>query len=63
MNMGLFSLLGVVFITLKILGHITWPWLWVTAPIWGPLAMCIVFFFLTGSAVMMSSLFAGKKGY
>lgn len=26
--------LGFVFITLKLCGVISWPWIWVTAPIW-----------------------------
>lgn len=34
-----FSLLVVLFIGLKLTGHITWPWLWVLAPIWVPLAI------------------------
>ena len=37
------GLLGVVFVTLKLLGYITWSWWWVTAPFWGPLAIAIVF--------------------
>lgn len=28
------GLLGVVFVTLKLLGYITWSWWWVTAPFW-----------------------------
>jgi hypothetical protein len=31
-------LLGLLFVTLKVTGHISWPWLWVTMPFWlGPL--------------------------
>lgn len=63
MNISLFGLLGIVFIVLKILGHITWPWLWVTAPIWGPLAIALIFLAVTGSALLLAALFAGKKGY
>jgi hypothetical protein len=33
------GLLGVAFIVLKLLGKISWPWLWVLAPIWGPIAL------------------------
>lgn len=36
---GFFGLLAIVFITLKLLGVITWSWWWVLAPIWGPLAV------------------------
>ena len=31
-GIGLAGILGVVFITLKLTGHITWSWLWVLAP-------------------------------
>lgn len=30
------TLLAIVFITLKLTGNISWPWLWVLAPIWAP---------------------------
>lgn len=35
-GIGFFGLLGVLFIALKLTGHITWSWLWVLAPIWAP---------------------------
>ena len=35
------GLLGVVFVTLKLLGHITWSWWWVTAPFWAPAAFAL----------------------
>lgn len=35
---GLF-LLFLVFLALKLTGYITWSWWWVTAPLWGPLAL------------------------
>lgn len=28
------SLLTLLFIGLKLSGHITWPWVWVLSPIW-----------------------------
>jgi hypothetical protein len=31
----------IVFLVLKLIGTITWPWLWVTAPLWVPLAALI----------------------
>lgn len=33
-GVGLPSLLAVLFIGLKLTGHITWPWLWVLSPLW-----------------------------
>ena len=35
-GIGFMGLLAIVFITLKLLGVITWSWWWVTAPLWGP---------------------------
>lgn len=37
-GIGVLGLLGVVFVTLKLLGIIDWSWWWVTAPFWGGLA-------------------------
>ena len=38
-GIGFLSLLGIVFITLKLCNVITWSWWWVTAPLWGGLAL------------------------
>lgn len=38
-GIGFFGLLGVAFIVLKLCGVINWSWWWVTAPIWGSLAL------------------------
>jgi hypothetical protein len=36
------GILGLIFITLKLTGHITWSWLWVLAPFWIPLGILIL---------------------
>ncbi len=33
-SMPVLSILGVVFIVLKLTGHIDWSWWWVLAPFW-----------------------------
>lgn len=33
-GIGFVGLLTVVLITLKLLGFISWPWIWVLAPLW-----------------------------
>lgn len=33
-GIGFTGLLTIVFITLKLLGFITWSWVWVLSPIW-----------------------------
>lgn len=38
---GFLTLLGLVFITLKLCGVIAWSWWWVTLPLWGGLALLI----------------------
>ena len=35
------SLLFLVFLTLKLTGHITWSWWYVTMPLWGGLAIVL----------------------
>lgn len=39
MKASFFTLLGLIFITLKLCGVITWSWWWVTAPLWGGFAL------------------------
>ena len=41
-GVGLFGLLGVAFVVLRLVGVIDWPWWAVTAPIWAPLAVAFV---------------------
>ncbi len=38
-GIGFCGLLAIVFITLRLLDVIDWPWLWVLAPIWIPLVI------------------------
>ena len=35
------SLLGLLFIGLKLAGIIAWPWVWVLAPFWIPLGLAV----------------------
>lgn len=43
-GIGLAGALGLLFVALKLTGHIAWPWLWVTAPFWIPLALVVLVF-------------------
>jgi hypothetical protein len=36
------TLLGVLFIGLKLTGHINWSWWWVTLPFWGGIVLVIL---------------------
>lgn len=42
-------LLGVAFIILKLLGEITWPWIWVLAPFWGLFALVLALAIVAGA--------------
>jgi len=41
-NIGFPGLLALVFITLKLIGKISWSWWWVLSPIWIPLALFVL---------------------
>jgi hypothetical protein len=57
-GVGALGLLGIIFITLKLLGVINWSWWWVTAPFWAGLAIVSVFFMLFFAGVLIA---AAKK--
>lgn len=48
---GLF-LLGLLFVGLKLSGHITWSWWLVTMPFWVGIAMLIAFILFIGLGVL-----------
>lgn len=53
-SIGIFGILGIVFITLKLTEVITWSWVWVLAPFWMPLGIALsvfLIFFLATLAV------------
>lgn len=50
---NLFTTLGLIFIVLKLLGVITWSWLWVLSPFWIP--------FIIGIILVILSIIFGKK--
>lgn len=41
-GVGFGGLLGLIFIVLKLCKVINWPWIWVLAPIWIPLALILL---------------------
>lgn len=45
-GIGLDIILFVVFLILKLTGHIDWSWWWVTSPLWIPIAIVIAFIIL-----------------
>lgn len=55
-GIGFVGLLTIVFITLKLIGYITWSWWWVLAPIW--IGFLIGIFILV---VVIGIAFAAEK--
>ncbi|CAK6604950.1 unknown function [Klebsiella phage vB_Kpn_K1PH164C1] len=49
MKMGICSVLGLIFVTLKLTGVIAWSWLWVLLPFWGPIVVGVVLVFLVAA--------------
>lgn len=52
-GVSLLTVLGIVFIVLKLTDNIDWPWIWVLAPFWiaGILAVIVIviaLFFING---------------
>ena len=57
-NLGLGSILFIVFLILKLTKVITWSWLWVCAPIWIPLLLAgVIFVGAIAVAIIVKLLF------
>ena len=57
-GVGFIGLLTILFIGLKLTGHITWSWIWVLSPLWiGIVAVSIISILILG-AVLMSFVIA-----
>lgn len=50
-GIGVFGLMGVMFVGLKLTGYVTWPWVWVLAPFWIPVT--IVFGVLCACSIVI----------
>jgi len=62
MQIGFFSILGLIFIVLKLVGTIAWSWWWVLAPFWGPLVLFLIILLATGVLVVIfPSAFTSKR--
>lgn len=45
-GVGLSTVLFLIFLVLKLCGIISWSWWWVTAPLWGGLAIVLACIFI-----------------
>ena len=52
-GIGVFGLLGVAFVILKLCHVINWSWWWVTAPFWGGFALVGLLLLIVFFAVAM----------
>jgi hypothetical protein len=55
------GLLGVLFVGLKLTGFIHWPWLWVLAPFWIPIAIILAIFGMVGIGFVIAYFLDNKK--
>ena len=53
---GTLNLLGLLFVAFKLLGVISWPWLWVLAPFWFTFALAAVLFIVAGIALAVAAV-------
>lgn len=52
------TLLGIAFIVLKLCNVIDWSWVWVTAPFWIPLTLCVAALAVWGVVVVIIAIVA-----
>lgn len=55
-GIGLFTLMFLIFMTLKLMGYITWSWWWVTAPLWGGFAIAGIIALIAVAFIMYKKL-------
>ena len=55
-NIGFPGLLTLLFIGLKLTGHIAWPWVWVLSPLWISVSLVL----LIAAAFIILSIIVGK---
>ena len=50
---GIGTILAIVFMILRLTGNIDWPWIWIFAPIWIPLALVLLIYIVMGIALLI----------
>lgn len=54
-GIGFTGLLFITFLVLKLTHVIDWSWWWVTAPLWGGIALVAVFFIILALTIAISA--------
>lgn len=52
-GISLGTILFIVFLVLKLTETIDWSWWWVTAPLWIPVAIVVVFLIISGLIMLL----------
>lgn len=60
-GIGFTGLLTIVFITLKLTGVITWPWIWVLSPLWMVISLIIAVSLVIGLTLTAEGARKKKK--
>lgn len=50
---GLASVLTIIFVIMKCLGHLSWSWLWVFAPLWISAALGVGILIIVGIVLLI----------
>lgn len=56
-GIGLDVILFIVFLILKLTGHIDWSWWWVTSPLWIPIGIVIGFLVIVAVVLGLKEFF------
>jgi uncharacterized protein (DUF983 family) len=60
-GIGFLGFLFIVFFVLKMTNYISWSWIWVTAPLWIPVAGIFSILLVLALIVLIGSLFTRSK--
>lgn len=61
-GVGLCSLLFITFLVLKLTHVIDWSWWWITAPLWAPVILVfVIFFIVVGIAALADNTYTIKR--
>lgn len=57
-GIGFGGVLFIVFLILKLTGNITWPWIWVFAPLWIPFVIVMGIIFVAFIFGLIATIFS-----
>ena len=57
------TVLFFIFLILKLTGTIGWSWWWITAPLWGGLALFLLVIIIAAIVALLYVIFRGSKDW